>query len=272
MLTLPNNNQLTGANSVLLDNGGTAAVNGSNNYTGVTTVGGNYINPSQAMGEAGAGTNLVTAPASVRVNSTLSVSNLANGGADEQHRRVGQWRVQPGAQRGNAQVHRRRASSDRLFTIQPNGTTLDASGTGPVNFTNTGAIVSADAPAGRTATIDSRIRVLYLDNVSDLTPGMTISGINIPPGSTVAALMTPSFGNYGNTGSNGPYQIILNQDTTAGPGTVVGPLYVWQPEPHAQSHRHQHRQQHHRRLALRLGGRRAVGREERRGQVGAQRQ
>ena len=44
---------------------------------------------------------------------------------------------------------------------------------------------------------------------------MTISGSNIPPNSTVAALMPPSFGNYGNTGSNGPYQIILNQNTTA---------------------------------------------------------
>ena len=34
-----------------------------------------------------------------------------------------------------------------MFTIQPNGATLDASGSGAVNFTNGGAIVSADAPA-----------------------------------------------------------------------------------------------------------------------------
>ena len=161
MLTLPDNNQLTGANASFSIIGGTVAVNGSNDYTGVTTVGGSYINPSQAMGEAGAA-RPGHAPRRSRQLNTVRQQPLPTA-APTAASAVGQCRVQPGAQwAARSSTPAPAASSDRLFTIQPNGATLDASGTGPVNFTNAGAIVSADAAAGRTATIDSRIRVLYL--------------------------------------------------------------------------------------------------------------
>src|SRR5207247_7553724 len=67
-LTLPNANQLTGANSVELTNGGTVVVSGTNDYSGTTAIGGTYINPSQELYRAQNTTSLITTPYTLRVN------------------------------------------------------------------------------------------------------------------------------------------------------------------------------------------------------------
>jgi fibronectin-binding autotransporter adhesin len=221
-LTLPNPNQLTGGNAVRADNGGKVIVTNSNNYTGVTKIGGSYLNPTQLLAAAGAGTSLVTTPFSLRVNSTLSTSVIANGGASSGIGASSNDASNLLLDGGTFQYTGAAGSTDRLFTINPNGATLDASGTGPISFSNPGAIVSADAGA-HSGNINGTpsAQVLNLDDISDLTPGMTIAGANIPAGTTIAGLMTPSFGNIGNTGSLGLYQIILSQAGTAG---ATGPL------------------------------------------------
>jgi fibronectin-binding autotransporter adhesin len=59
------------------------------------------------------------------------------------------------------------ASTNRLFTITPLGATLDASGTGPVTFSNAG-------PIGLTAT-GARTLTLTGSNTGNNTLGATIS-------------------------------------------------------------------------------------------------
>ncbi|HWP39613.1 MAG TPA: hypothetical protein VNL70_01720, partial [Tepidisphaeraceae bacterium] len=128
-ITLPNNSQLTGANSVLADNGGEVILTGANNYTGSTTIGGNYINATQVLGQIGIGTSLILTPGSLRVNSTLTVNNLTNGGSPSS---IGASSSAAGnlvLNGGTLRYSGAGGSTDRLFTIQPNGATIDASGT-----------------------------------------------------------------------------------------------------------------------------------------------
>ena len=212
-LTLPNANQLTGANAVVADNGGAVAVTGSNNYTGTTTIGGAYINPSGELDRLGQTINLFTNPATTRVNSTVSVSSLANGGTASGLGSSSNAASNLVLSGGTLQYTGSGASTDRLFTVGANGATLDASGTGAVNFTNTGAIVQRDAAAARTANIDingSRT-LIYVDDPTDIVPGQTVTGTGIPTASTtVLAVFPPSFGNIGGTGAVGQYQVLLN--------------------------------------------------------------
>jgi fibronectin-binding autotransporter adhesin len=220
MLTLPNNAQLTGANGVKIDNGGVVAISGSNDYTGVTRIGGNYINPSQELARNNTGTNLITNPFTVRVDSTLAISSIANGSANSAIGKSSNAASNLMLNGGTLRYTGAAASTDRLFTVQPNGATLDASGTGPVNFTNTGALTMADAP-GRNVTLGlgAQVTELQLPDISDLSVGMTVTGPSIPDGTTIVALMAPSFGNIGQTGNNGPYQIIISAPNASPGGT-----------------------------------------------------
>ena len=221
-LTLPNNGQLTGGNGVKLDNGGVVTITGSNDYTGPTRISGTYINPTQELARNNTGTNLFTNPFTLRVNSELDVTSLANGGANSSIGKSSNAASNLVINGGTLKYTGAGSSTDRLLTIQPNGATLDASGTGPVNFTNSGAAVIADA-ADRNVTFGNASQPLlaYLTDISDLTVGMTVTGGGVAPGTTIAALMPPSFGNIGQTSNNGPYQIILSQNGINPGGTGV---------------------------------------------------
>src|SRR5205823_13054796 len=122
----------------------------------------------------------------LRANTTLSVATLANGGANSP---VGKSSNAAGNlifNGGTLRYSGSGAGTDRLFTIQPNGATIDASGTGALAFTNTGAIVSADTTVSG-GTLDASGRWLAVSDNSTITPGMTVSGTGIASGTTVAS-------------------------------------------------------------------------------------
>src|SRR5205814_7022754 len=79
------------------------------------------------------------------------------------------------------------ATTDRLLTVTPTGGKLDASGSGAVVFNNAGANVSADAPP-RATTDSITTPKVTLANVNDLVVGMTVTGTNIPGGTTIIAI------------------------------------------------------------------------------------
>jgi fibronectin-binding autotransporter adhesin len=223
-LTLPNANQLTGARNVSLNNGGKVVVTGSNNYTGVTTIGGVYMNPTQRIFEQAAQFNAVnlaniasaTNPIALRASSTLTVGSIANGGVASGLGSASSAASNLVLNGGTLQVNGAGGTSDRGFTIQPNGATLDSSGTGAVSFN--GAVVLADA-APRAGTIESTTnRVIRMDDVSDLSVGMTVTGTGLNTGLTIVAILPPSFQNIGGTaGAASPWQII----TSATPAAAV---------------------------------------------------
>ncbi len=144
VLTLPGANQLTdnagpnniGSNSLLVT-GGTVALNGSNSYSGITTVKQLYLvsnaNKAATNNYTGAGGAAEPAELSVSTMNALGTSSTAASSLDL----VG----------GTLQYTGSGESTNRLFTMSASGATLDASGTGAVSFTNTGAIVQSLAAA-----------------------------------------------------------------------------------------------------------------------------
>lgn len=196
-LTLPNTNQLTGANNVTITNGGEVAVTGLNNYTGTTTIRGDYLITDQEFARSSTGTNnFGFNPYAVRTNSVLSVSVLADGGSASGVGASGNAAGNLVFQGGTLKYTGAGSSTDRLFTMNPIGATLDASGTGAVQFTNTGAIAQVDA-APRTGNVQTGTNGRIIPNVgdvSDLTPGMVVSaelagvGTYLPAGVQVTGL------------------------------------------------------------------------------------
>ena len=100
------------------------------------------------------GTNLYTGPTIVKIG-TLSVSKLANGGvgsnigasSSDAANLVITWG-------GTFQYTGAAVSSDRLFSIgMPFGGTIDSSGSGPLNLTNTGTMGFAGTMGSRTLTL-----------------------------------------------------------------------------------------------------------------------
>ncbi|MFT3788110.1 MAG: autotransporter-associated beta strand repeat-containing protein [Tepidisphaeraceae bacterium] len=109
-------------------------------------------------------------------------------------------------------------ASSRLFTIGTIGATLDSSGSGPVNFSNTGNIVSAEAPTGVTGTLTaSNSIVATVNDISNLTVGMTVSGTNIAAGTTIRGFR-PKVGEPNvntSTGLTYQYDVYLSANATA---------------------------------------------------------
>ena len=115
-LILPNSATFAGANNMFLYGGGSTGglvyLTGAYGYTGATTVNG--------------GTTYITSVANGGVGSSIgaagtAASNLILNGGTLSHIGAG-------------------SSTDRLFTLSTTPTNLDSSGTGPVNFTGTGAV------------------------------------------------------------------------------------------------------------------------------------
>jgi fibronectin-binding autotransporter adhesin len=172
-LTLPNNNQLTGANGLYVSNGGEVHITGANNFTGKTEVIAKYIRDSD-----------------VYAGTVLAVANLADGGspsglgsatsdADNILIRGATLKYTGGT-----------TSTNRLFTIGTGGAILDASGTGAVHFTNAGALGMEVAPdrQGQTDGFSgTRNVVTHMPYTDDLVLGMPVSGLVNP---------TTGFGNY----------------------------------------------------------------------------
>ncbi|HEX8322976.1 MAG TPA: autotransporter-associated beta strand repeat-containing protein [Tepidisphaeraceae bacterium] len=123
---------LTGAGGLTKTATGLLTINGAHSYSGVTTV------------SAG----------------ILSVNTLANGGADSSIGSVSSDASNLLLSNGTTLQYKGAATnSDRLFTLNGvangNGVTIDASGTGPVNFTNGGAIAYGVGGQSRTLTLNA---------------------------------------------------------------------------------------------------------------------
>jgi autotransporter-associated beta strand protein len=159
-------NQLTdgtGPRNLLVTNGGEVGLEAANNYTGVTRLQRKYAPSNTAQAQAnrrgGAGDaeeveevneNDDVAAAGL-VRTTLTVKHLANGGTPSSigssSSDAANLVIQGSTLKYGGDAA---ANSDRLFTVGASGATVDASGDGPVSFTNTGAL-AIDVPARRNA-------------------------------------------------------------------------------------------------------------------------
>src|SRR5439155_24069992 len=121
-------------------------------------------------------------------------------------------------------------STNRLFTIGTVGATIDSSGSSSINFNNTGAIVSADAPTNITGTTSttagSQNQITAVTDVSNLAVGMAISGTGIPAGTTILGIK-PNFNTSSSLPTANTYTVFISQNATAA-GAGVGLTFASQ--------------------------------------------
>jgi fibronectin-binding autotransporter adhesin len=206
VLTLPNANQLTGGRSLVVTNGGEVRLAANNNYTGTTSIVAKLTTTLQNAGAADTpnfqdGDNIPNDQMYLRP--TLTANSLANGGlpssigsatsaADNLHIHGGALKYVGPA-----------TSTDRLFTIGSAGATIDASGTGAVNFTNPGAL-GVDIAEARTGNVNAfatgngaadAATIRKLTSTADLVVGMPImspAGGGIPAGAVITRIASPT--------------------------------------------------------------------------------
>jgi fibronectin-binding autotransporter adhesin len=196
-LTLPNA-QLTGSNSLEVTNGGVVQLNGANTYTGTTSVLAKYTSSRTAaallnVGSATGGASTITNAATNRVygGTVLAVGNLQNGGVPSSLGSSSSLASNLVIQGSTLRYTGAGASSDRLFTVGTGGATIEASGTGAVNFTNTGALAMDEAET-RDGTTATNANVTDLASTADLVVGMPVSGTNVPANATIANITGPT--------------------------------------------------------------------------------
>ena len=159
-LTLPDNNQLTGTNGLLVTNGGEVRLEGDNSYTGATEVRSKYQG-SEADDQ-------------ILVDSTLTATHLANGGSASSigsSSNAAENLVVHGA---TLKYVGAATSTDRLFTVGTAGGTIDASGSGALVFTSTAAL-GIDVPADRYGVMKQSVTGGY-DNEIFGIPDYSASG------------------------------------------------------------------------------------------------
>ncbi|MDC0935804.1 hypothetical protein OAS39_05925, partial [Pirellulales bacterium] len=139
-LTLPNA-QLTGANNLEVRNGGTVELLGDNTYTGSTTILTRYTSSHQEQAEADSSNeNDATGQFYDRlIAPTLVVDDLADGGVASSLGAASSDAANIFIQGSTLKYVGAGDSTNRLFTIGTGGATIEASGTGPVVFSNAGA-------------------------------------------------------------------------------------------------------------------------------------
>jgi len=152
-------NVIGGAGTVAQVGSGTTTLNTANTYTGPTALAGGALAASN-LADGGS-------PSSIGASSNAASNLVLTGGT---------LRYTGGG-----------ASSNRLFSISPNGGAIDASGSGAIVFNNAGSIVSADPAARATTTATTTTRVV-LPSVLDLAVGMSVSGANLPAGTTISSI------------------------------------------------------------------------------------
>ncbi|TWU27752.1 beta strand repeat-containing protein [Bythopirellula polymerisocia] len=187
-LTLPNA-QLSGGNSLIVKNGGTVQLLGDNTFTGSTTILTKYSSTRQEQAAADTdSTNVAKAVFYDRfVSPTLVVDHLANGNSPSSIGSASNVASNLLIQGSTLKYVGNGDTTDRLFTIGTGGATINASGTGAVVFSNTGALGRADA-ASRTGSLISTFptSILGVVEVTDIVAGMPVSdpspgGIVIDP-------------------------------------------------------------------------------------------
>ena len=156
---------ISGSGGVNQTGTGTTTVTSVNSYSGPNSLVAGVLRVATLGNAGGGGTNsLLGAGSNAASNIVLTGGTLQYAGSGE--------------------------STDRLFSITPTGGGIDSSGTGPINFNNGGAIVSAD-PTSRPVTITAgqvTSGKLTLPSVADLVTGMHVTGALIQAGTTITAI------------------------------------------------------------------------------------
>jgi fibronectin-binding autotransporter adhesin len=190
-LTLPNANQLTGANKLEVTNGGEVRLPASNNYSGATRIVAKYVTSLVEAARRDTisfqdGDNIPDDQ--VYLGTTLTTTTLANGGAassiGSSTNAASNLYIQGSTLKYVGPV----VSTDRLFTIGSGGAAIDASGSGAINFTNTGPL-AVDIAEQRTGNANAfatgnftndRFTIRNLTSTEDLRPGMPIMTPDMP--------------------------------------------------------------------------------------------
>lgn len=191
VLTLPASAS-TGANTVKYTNGGTVVVAGSQSYSGATTVQGVLMTTSQNGITSGTGS--YTVAATIAFPSTLSVASVADGGSASSLGSSSNAATNLVIDRATLKVTGASASStDRLFTVGPNGATIEIAGAGDVTLGSGGGAnvgPSSAAVLTLTGTGDGTMTSVLADGVGALSVvkagagAWVLGGVNTYTGST----------------------------------------------------------------------------------------
>ncbi|WP_395741000.1 autotransporter-associated beta strand repeat-containing protein [Prosthecobacter sp.] len=189
-----------GATGVRHVSTGTWALTGANTYTGITLIGGGGVISVSSLANGGSASGIGAA--------TNDAANLLLNGGTLQYTGAG-------------------ASTDRLFSISNSGATLDASGTGTVNFTNTGAMAFMSAQtSAKTLTLtgtntgSNTLAAAIGDNVgaTSLTKSgagtWALTGSNSYSGTTTISAGVLQIGNGGTSGTLGSGGVTDNANLT----------------------------------------------------------
>lgn len=201
-LTLGGNLSLGNSNRTFTINGSTLAVSGvvsqSGGARGVTKNGSGTLALNNAA-------NTYSGVTTINAG-TLSVSKLANGGSNSSIGTSSNAATSLVINGGTLRYTGGGDSTNRLFTLGTSGGTLDASGTGAVNFTATGAVTLSGTNTARTLTLTGT-------NTATNTLGLSI-GNN---GSGATAVTKDGSGTWALTNTASSYTGV----TTINAGTLV---------------------------------------------------
>jgi fibronectin-binding autotransporter adhesin len=229
-LTLPAA-QLTGANNLVVTNGGTVVLGGANSYSGTTSIVGKVVTTFAGVAAVNQSTTNNNGSTTQVISTTLSVNNLQNGGLNSSIGSSTNLATNLVIQGATLRYTGAGASTDRLFTIAQvsggtnalagsAGATIESSGTGALNFTNTGAVavtgtIATSLTLGGTNTDGNTLRP-NVTNGAD--PAAVVRVIKADAGKWV---LTGTNSYTGTTAVNGGTLLVNGSHTGGGAYTVA---------------------------------------------------